>query len=100
MDFSFVDEPFLQYDKNSEEATIVTSPFFTVSKMEITENKILFSSGNSFRILICIEGECSILNQNIPVIITKGHTVLLPAALSNIEIKPHVKTKLLEVHID
>ena len=100
MDFSFVDEPFSQYDKNSEEATIVTSPFFTVSKMEITENKILFSSGDSFRILICIEGECSILNQNIPVIITKGQTVMLPAALSNIEIKPHVKTKLLEVHID
>lgn len=100
MDFSFVDEPFSQYDKNSEETIIVTSPFFTVSKMEITENKILFSSGDSFRILICIEGECSILNQNIPVIITKGQTVMLPAALSNIEIKPHVKTKLLEVHID
>ena len=33
MDFSFVNEPFSQYDKNSEEAIIVTSPFFTVSKM-------------------------------------------------------------------
>jgi mannose-6-phosphate isomerase len=100
IDFSFVQNPFTQYDKTAKETIVLTSPFFTVSMMEVDENKILNNLQDTFRIVICIGGECSIMNQTISVILKKGQTVLLPAELVNIEIKPHVKTKLLEVHIE
>ncbi|CVK15248.1 mannose-6-phosphate isomerase [Apibacter mensalis] len=100
IDFSFVEEPFTHYDKTAKETTAIASPFFTVSRLVITENKILENLQDSFRIVICIDGECSIMNQLISVTLKKGETVLIPAELVNVEIKPQVKAKLLEVHID
>lgn len=100
IDFSFVEEPFTHYNKIAKETTIIASPFFTVSRLVITENKILENLQDSFRIVICIDGECSIMNQLISVTLKKGETVLIPAELVNVEIKPQVKAKLLEVHID
>ena len=99
IDFSFVEEPFNHYNKTAKETTVIASPFFTVSRLVITENKILENLQDSFRIVICIDGECSIMNQLISVTLKKGETVLIPAELVNVEIKPQVKAKLLEVHI-
>ncbi|MCO6564753.1 MAG: class I mannose-6-phosphate isomerase [Apibacter sp.] len=99
IDFSFVEEPFTHYNKTAKETTVIASPFFTVSRLVITENKILENLQDSFRIVICIDGECSIMNQLISVTLKKGETVLIPAELVNVEIKPQVKAKLLEVHI-
>ncbi|QYN49550.1 mannose-6-phosphate isomerase [Apibacter sp. ESL0432] len=100
MDYTFVEDPFSHYDKDARETTLLASPYFTVSSMEVTENKILNNLSNSFRILICLEGECTLLNKTLPVTLKKGDTVLLPAEVENVEVKPLVQTKLLEVHID
>ncbi|MDR1877638.1 MAG: class I mannose-6-phosphate isomerase [Flavobacteriaceae bacterium] len=98
-DFSFIEQPFTPYDKKAEEAVVIKSPYFTVSRMVLNGNKKLQDSPQSFRILICVEGSC-VIDGTPPVRIAKGQSLLLPAGLKNIELKPEEETILLEVHIE
>ncbi len=98
-DFSFIEEPLVQYDKNASESVLVESPYFITSRFVLTENKKLSDSPESFRILICTEGKSIIESNAEPVKITQGQSILIPASLKDVIIKPQEKTTLLEVHI-
>lgn len=101
-DFSFIENPGVNYDKKAENALLVNSPYFTTSRYIIFgKSKKLKDLPESFRILICLEGECDIVSNSVDSVkIKKGQSILLPAVLKNIEIIPHVKTNILEVHIE
>ncbi len=98
-DFSFVEEPLEKYNKSAAEVTLKDSPYFTASRYVLSGDKKLPDSPESFRILICIEGEGSIESNSQPVTIKKGQSVLIPANLKNVEVKPREEMILLEVHI-
>lgn len=54
---------------------------------------------DSFVIYMCIEGEFSIDHTEDSISITKGETVLIPADLKELRLKPKGKTKILEIYM-
>lgn len=100
-DFSYIENPNVIYNKKEENTLLVNSPYFTTTRYNISaKNQKLEDLPQSFRILICLEGECNILSNTSTVQIYKGQSLLIPAILKNIEIISHTHTKLLEVHIE
>lgn len=55
---------------------------------------------DSFVVYICLEGEFSICWDGKSEIISKGETVLLPAMIKEVTLKPGSEALLLEIYID
>ncbi len=87
--------------KINESTELVKCPFFTTNLLEF--NKTIesdYSNLDSFVIYICLEGSCDIKTEDQdPVSLTKGETILIPASLNNSTLTPKQNTKLLEVFI-
>lgn len=87
--------------KINESSEIIKCPFFTTNILEFNKDieKDYFKL-DSFVIYICLEGNCDIkIEDESPVSLTKGETVLIPASLKNLTLSPKQNTKLLEVFI-
>ncbi len=87
--------------KINESSELVKCPFFTTNLLEFNraiENDYL--NLDSFVIYICLEGNCEIKTEDEePVSLTKGETILIPASLNSLTLTPKQNTKLLEVFI-
>jgi mannose-6-phosphate isomerase len=82
--------------------TIVESPYFVTSLIELTgqELKKDFYNFDSFVILMCMDGEADIIyNGDKSESIKMGETLLVPADLKEMSIKAGTQCKLLEVHM-
>ncbi len=102
IDFSKVQNPkthpLEEVNKTSE---LASCKYFTVNKVTFM-NSIQrdYNMLDSFVIYLCIEGECSVIyasGQSEK--LTKGETLLLPAELKDIILKPQGKCSLLEVYV-
>ena len=58
-----------------------------------------YSSIDSFVVYFCVEGEVHLLGDNFHEVLYAGETVLKPAAVSEINWVPNIKSKLLEIYI-
>ena len=87
--------------KINESSELIKCPFFTTNLLGF--NKAIendYSKLDSFVIYICLEGSCDInIEDEEPVSLTKGETVLIPASLNILTLTPKQNTKLLEVFI-
>lgn len=103
INFADVQEDFrTNYDAvQNEPVEIVASPYFTTSVYDMTEEITCdYSELDSFVILICVEGECRIIDdEKNEQTIRAGETVLLPAATQELTIIPQEKVKLLETYV-
>ena len=83
------------------ESNLVTCPYFMTNILEFDKNIGKdFNLIDSFIIYMCIEGDFSVeFGDGENCIVTKGETVLIPAELKEIVLKPNGKAKLLEVFI-
>jgi mannose-6-phosphate isomerase len=59
-----------------------------------------YYSNDSFVVYICIEGELLILWDDNSENMTKGDTVLLPAMIKKVSLKPLKETRILEIYIN
>jgi mannose-6-phosphate isomerase len=59
-----------------------------------------YYSNDSFVVYICIEGEFLICWDGNSDKVTKGETVLLPAMIKEVILKPIIEARLLEVYIN
>lgn len=86
----------------NKDAELVKSDFFTVNRLSF--NKSIERDYNlidSFVVMLCIEGNCSINYGNgLYESISKGETVLIPADLKNITLETNNSTLILEVFIE
>ncbi len=86
----------------NETVPLVKCPYFTTNIIEfsrIIEKDYGFI--DSFIIYLCVEGSFIIETFNSePVEVSLGETVLIPAEINNLYLKPIKKTKILEVYID
>lgn len=84
-----------------EPVELVACPYFTTSLYDLTEEiSCDYSELDSFVILICMEGSCTITDSEEHVIeMRAGETVLLPASIENISIVPNGTVKLLETYV-
>jgi mannose-6-phosphate isomerase len=56
---------------------------------------------DSFVIYICLEGELQIETESGSESVQKGETILIPASIENVQLKPlSAAVKLLEVYVD
>lgn len=92
----------VEYDViENEPVEIVSCTHFTTSVYDMSESiNCDYSELDSFVILICIDGECDVTdNEGNEVRLSKGETILLPAAIQEVNISPiGDRAKLLEVY--
>jgi mannose-6-phosphate isomerase len=79
---------------------LVSCEFFNtniISFNRVIDKEYYFN--DSFVVYICLEGELSILWDGNSEKVTKGETVLLPAMIKEVKLKPLNEARLLEVYI-
>lgn len=103
MDYSKVKNPRVNYTPvQNEPVELVSCKYFTTNMLSLSiEVERDYFEFDSFVILICTEGKCTVGKPDgESVLINSGETVLLPAALHNVIFKPvGGEVKLLEVYI-
>ena len=87
--------------KQNEPAELVSCPYFTTSLYDLTENMTLdYSELDSFVILVCIVGGCSIKdNEGNELTLQAGETVLFPATTQEVYVHVEEGVKFLETYV-
>ncbi|MGE5394529.1 MAG: type I phosphomannose isomerase catalytic subunit [Candidatus Saccharibacteria bacterium] len=103
IDFNIYPEYKTRYEaKANESEELVKCKYFTTNILEMTEVvEKDYIELDSFVIFICLEGEASIETEAGNENIKKGQTILIPASIESVTLKPFTSfVKLLEVYID
>jgi len=101
-DYSFEEEYATRYNEKLDESIgLVACNYFKTNKWHISKRvEMDYSSIDSFVIYICLEGELVIeYAKGEKVLIAKGESVLIPAALKELRLTPWGKAEFLEVYI-
>ena len=102
IDYQFYDEYKTHYTSHLNEANpLVASKYFQTNKLELTEPlERDHSQLDSFTIYICLEGEGVVQANGVEdTKVSKGDSLLIPAALKQIKWKPSGSLKLLETYV-
>ena len=102
IDYTLIPEYKTQYKtKLNESVELVKCNYFTTNLLDLDKavekdyNKL-----DSFVIYICLEGEVQIETESGSETIQKGETILIPASIENVLLKPaSASAKLLEVYV-
>ena len=80
---------------------LVSCPYFTTSVYNLTEQMTMdYSELDSFVIYICMEGACSIKDNEGNIIeMQAGESVLFPATTKSLEVIPEGEVKFLETYV-
>ncbi len=88
--------------KTNESVELAKCKYFTTNLLELDSaidkdyNKL-----DSFVIYVCLEGELLIETESGSESVQKGETILIPASIENVQLKPQsASVKLLEVYVD
>jgi mannose-6-phosphate isomerase len=102
IDFAVFPEYKSRYEpKPNESVQLVKCNYFTTNLLELnmTVEKD-YNQLDSFVIYICLEGELQIETESGSEMVQKGETILIPAAIESVLLKPvSASVKLLEVYI-
>jgi mannose-6-phosphate isomerase len=89
----------ISYDRKTNTSNnMVSCPFFTTNFIELSHDIDKKNTQDSFIIYICVDGHCQITCKNHSEVLSKGETVLLPAAIADYSLIG-ANAKLLEVYI-
>lgn len=89
--------PIHRYSERNQAVSLVDCPYFTTDLIELA-GEMELDLQQSFRIIMCIEGSISIAYGEESKLISKGETVLLPAALARVQLRG--EAKLLAIHVN
>ncbi|MCY1720880.1 mannose-6-phosphate isomerase [Prolixibacteraceae bacterium Z1-6] len=102
IDFSYAREYKTKYTLEENKAVqLVSCPYFTTNIIEFTQDIDKdYNDLDSFVIYMTMEGSFDIVSEEGTETIEMGETVLLPASLESIQLKPNSeRVKLMEVYI-
>lgn len=87
--------------KPNESVELVKCNYFTTNILDLTQTvEKDYIQLDSFVIYICLEGDFTVETESGALEVQKGETVLLPASVENVHLKPNSPgVKLLEVYI-
>ncbi len=77
---------------------MVRCPFFTTNYLELDSEIEKQNTNDSFLIYMCVDGEVEVTTETTSYSISKGETILIPAAIKDFKLKTS-KAKLLEVYV-
>ncbi|UXP30608.1 class I mannose-6-phosphate isomerase [Reichenbachiella agarivorans] len=100
IDFEKKDDFWLKYDKKENASNEIAScPYFTTNYLPVKgETAVDYSTTDSFVIYMCVDGEGTVTANDHSVSIKKGETILLPAAIDQVQLKSN-GMELLEVTV-
>ncbi|TDU42736.1 mannose-6-phosphate isomerase type 1 [Gelidibacter sediminis] len=97
--FDMPDNFRVSYKKTANHSNpMVSCPYFTTNFLKVDTTLKIENTHDSFMIYICVEGQAEIKTDTYSLQLTKGETVLVPAALQTFEITANDAT-LLEVYV-
>ncbi len=102
INYEVLDDYRTHYDPvQNEPVELVACPYFTTSLYDMTEDiSCDYSELDSFVIFICVEGECTMVDdQKNEISLRAGETVLFPATTQDVSIRPNGHVKLLETYV-
>lgn len=87
--------------KQNEPVELVACPYFTTTVYDLTEPMEMdYSELDSFVIYICMEGACSVTdNEGNQLSLQAGESVLFPATTQKLSVKPEGQVKFLETYV-
>lgn len=101
IDFNFYDDYKTRYDfRQDQPVELVSCPYFTTRKLQLTRNFASDKEIDSFRILIALEGKGVLSTDDYELDIKMGEAILVPAVSGSYHIEPKGKTTLLESYIE
>lgn len=87
-----------QYQKIQNHSNLtVECPYFTTNFIPLDGSVTFHKNQDSFRVLMCTEGEFELVTVDSKSVFKKGETVLLPAIITDYELKG--KASLLEIYL-
>lgn len=97
INFDLEQQEVLQIEEKPNQSNLfLDTPFFKTAFLVVEESiKLDYKTRDAFSVLICVEGEANLMANDNPLMITKGQTILIPAAQEGIHLKG--KAKFLEV---
>ncbi|MFA5668383.1 MAG: type I phosphomannose isomerase catalytic subunit [Balneolaceae bacterium] len=100
IDFTFYEQYKTDYNKDASESELVSCQYFATNRLLVTGNtKRDYTSFDSCVILMCLEGSGEIVYNNKTISYKLGDSILIPNAISSIEINSTSNSKILEVTI-
>ncbi len=101
IDFSASSDPKTVYTRNINElATLVSCEYFTTNIIRFNEQfNRCYGKVDSFVAYMCMEGSFDIISNGTKTSVTKGETVLIPANVHEVKLKPQEEVTLLEVYV-
>ncbi|MDO1446879.1 mannose-6-phosphate isomerase [Rhodocytophaga aerolata] len=101
IDYEHYPEYKTSYKKVSNEITqLVSSAYFTTNRLQFTQPiQRNYQQTDSFVVYICLEGSFTIDYAQGSVSVKKGDSVLLPASLKAVTLRPDGESKLVETYV-
>jgi mannose-6-phosphate isomerase len=101
IDYTHYPEYKTSYTKVSNEVTeLVRSAYFTTNRLQFNQPvKRNYGQIDSFVVYICLEGSFTIDYPQGSVKVVKGDSVLLPASLKEVTLRPDGESKLVETYV-
>ncbi|MBQ2301599.1 MAG: class I mannose-6-phosphate isomerase [Bacteroidaceae bacterium] len=96
-------DPKVNYtEKRDDIVSLVQCPFFTTNELKLTQSfKRDYTGIDSFRVYMCLSGQCCFLNPNgQSIFLHQGESLVVPAAINEVTILPDENVKLLESYVE
>ena len=96
-------DPKVNYtEKRGDIVSLVQCPFFTTNELKLTQSfKRDYTGIDSFRVYMCLSGQCCFLNPNgQSIFLHQGESLVVPAAIKEVTILPDENVKLLESYVE
>ncbi|PWA09981.1 type I phosphomannose isomerase catalytic subunit [Flavobacterium laiguense] len=91
-------DTFKEYTKEVNKSnTIVDCPYFTTNFLPLDGEMVIFKTGETFTVYMCLEGSFEIEYNKVKYNYKKGDTVLIPAAMNGFTLNG--KASILEIYI-
>jgi len=98
-DFNMKDDFRVPYESHKNTSNeMVRCPFFITNFIELDKTLKIENTQDSFMIYMCVDGDVEVLTEHTTTKISKGETLLIPAATKNYSLKANY-AKLLEVYV-
>ncbi len=90
-----------KYTKQTNQVTgLVSCPYFTTNRLHFAQPVTRkYQHIDSFVVYICLEGSFKINFPQGSVAVTKGDSILLPAAIKEVTLHPNGESKLIETYV-
>lgn len=96
-------DPKVNYtEKRDDIVSLVQCSFFTTNELKLTQSfKRDYTGIDSFRVYMCLSGQCCFLNPNgQSIFLHQGESLVVPAAIKEVTILPDENVKLLESYVE